>query len=209
MHAKSMKKPMKLNAIANRPFWLMLGWLLLAMPAHAFYDPSLGRWLNRDPIGERGGQNLYQFVHNDPVRHLDDDGLFVIAIPAMLAGGEGLGVFLGGCAAATATGYGIGVLATLPGQPGAPPSVPSITYPGANTGIGVNAPPTSICRPYPPPICITRTKEEEAKRKACVQACHDQHDDAWELSFCIRRCNGGWGEDKPTPPRPRWPEGGY
>jgi len=25
---------------------------VLALPAHAFYDPSLARWINRDPIGE-------------------------------------------------------------------------------------------------------------------------------------------------------------
>ena len=27
-----------------------------------FNDPSLGRFLNRDPIGEAGGNNLYGFV---------------------------------------------------------------------------------------------------------------------------------------------------
>lgn len=25
------------------------------------YDPNLQRWIQRDPIGERGGINLYQF----------------------------------------------------------------------------------------------------------------------------------------------------
>ena len=29
-----------------------------------YYDPLAGRWLNRDPIGERGGVNLYGFVGN-------------------------------------------------------------------------------------------------------------------------------------------------
>ena len=29
-----------------------------------FYRPDLGRWLNRDPITERGGANLYCFVRN-------------------------------------------------------------------------------------------------------------------------------------------------
>jgi uncharacterized protein RhaS with RHS repeats len=65
---------MKLNVIANRTFWLMLGWLVVAMPAHAFYDPSLGRWLNRDPLEEEDGANLYQFVHNAPVSSMDQDG---------------------------------------------------------------------------------------------------------------------------------------
>ena len=31
------------------------------------YDPELDRWLNRDPIGERGGINLYGYVFNDPI----------------------------------------------------------------------------------------------------------------------------------------------
>ena len=34
-----------------------------------------GRWLNRDPIGEAGGLNLYQFVRNSATRYLDPFGL--------------------------------------------------------------------------------------------------------------------------------------
>ncbi len=36
-----------------------------------FYRPDLGRWLNRDPIEEEGGENLYGFVANSPVAHYD------------------------------------------------------------------------------------------------------------------------------------------
>jgi RHS repeat-associated protein len=45
--------------------------------AYAFrdYDPSHGRWLNRDPLGEAAGQNLYGFVGNDPVNAVDVWGL--------------------------------------------------------------------------------------------------------------------------------------
>jgi RHS repeat-associated protein len=39
------------------------------------YDPSSGRWLSRDPIGEAGGENLYGFVGNDPVNGVDPFGL--------------------------------------------------------------------------------------------------------------------------------------
>ncbi|WPX40791.1 RHS repeat-associated core domain-containing protein [Akkermansia sp. N21116] len=28
------------------------------------YNPTDGRWLTRDPIGEQGGHNLYGFVRN-------------------------------------------------------------------------------------------------------------------------------------------------
>lgn len=36
-----------------------------------------GVWPNRDPLGEDGGWNLYQFVMNDPCNRLDWFGLFI------------------------------------------------------------------------------------------------------------------------------------
>ena len=58
----------------------------------AYFDPTIGRWANRDPIGEPGFQqvskavkgrtvradaNLYMFVHNQPVNKIDPLGLDV------------------------------------------------------------------------------------------------------------------------------------
>jgi uncharacterized protein RhaS with RHS repeats len=40
-----------------------------------FYDPNLQRWVNRDPIQETGGINLYGFVRNSPTGFVDRDGL--------------------------------------------------------------------------------------------------------------------------------------
>lgn len=40
-----------------------------------WYDPSIQRWLNRDPIGELGGINLYRYVGNNPVNSIDLLGL--------------------------------------------------------------------------------------------------------------------------------------
>jgi RHS repeat-associated protein len=40
--------------------------LSAAQIASAFYDPSLGRWLNRDPIGEKGGHNPSPLTRMDP-----------------------------------------------------------------------------------------------------------------------------------------------
>ena len=40
-----------------------------------FYRPDLGRWLNRDPAQESGGENLYAFCRNDPMRFVDIHGL--------------------------------------------------------------------------------------------------------------------------------------
>jgi RHS repeat-associated protein len=39
------------------------------------YSSNLGRWINRDPIGEHGGVNLYAYVLNDPVNLIDPWGL--------------------------------------------------------------------------------------------------------------------------------------
>ena len=46
-----------------------------------FYDPSLQRWINQDPIGEAGGINLYGFVGNDPVNNIDPLGLESFIFP--------------------------------------------------------------------------------------------------------------------------------
>jgi RHS repeat-associated protein len=42
---------------------------------YRFYDPNLQRWVSRDPIGVEGGINLYGFVGNNPVTHLEPFGL--------------------------------------------------------------------------------------------------------------------------------------
>ena len=39
-----------------------------------YYNPELGRWLNRDPYNERGGVNLHSFVGNDPGNSIDPFG---------------------------------------------------------------------------------------------------------------------------------------
>jgi RHS repeat-associated protein len=38
---------------------------------YRFYSAYLCRWLNRDPIGEEGGLNLYAFCGNDGVNRWD------------------------------------------------------------------------------------------------------------------------------------------
>jgi len=42
---------------------------------YRYYHTNLGRWLSRDPIGERGGLNLYTFVGNRPASRIDALGL--------------------------------------------------------------------------------------------------------------------------------------
>src|SRR5205807_610314 len=40
-----------------------------------YYDPTQGRFLNRDPSGYQGGLNLYNCVHNSPTSLTDPTGL--------------------------------------------------------------------------------------------------------------------------------------
>jgi RHS repeat-associated protein len=42
---------------------------------YRYYNASTGRWLSRDPAGERAGPNAYAFVLNDPITKYDIVGL--------------------------------------------------------------------------------------------------------------------------------------
>ncbi|MBK8915060.1 MAG: RHS repeat-associated core domain-containing protein [Phycisphaerales bacterium] len=64
----------------------------LSYYGYRYYSPRLGRWINRDPIGEKGGFALYAFVANHPVNAWDALGLFecervIDNAPAGAAGG--------------------------------------------------------------------------------------------------------------------------
>ncbi len=64
-----------------------------------YYDPIIIRWLNRDPIQERGGLNLYAYVANNPINYIDPLGLLDYS-------------------AGETPGYGNPVSSTLPGLGG-------------------------------------------------------------------------------------------
>jgi len=51
-------------------------WVLLPQPATAFYNPSTGRWLSRDRLGESGGVGLYISANNDLICRIDALGLW-------------------------------------------------------------------------------------------------------------------------------------
>jgi RHS repeat-associated protein len=40
-----------------------------------FYSPHMGRWITRDPLGESGGINLYEFAKNNSINLTDPLGL--------------------------------------------------------------------------------------------------------------------------------------
>src|SRR5664280_1804475 len=56
-------------------FLILLAVLSAPHLASAYYDPGVQRWINRDPIQELGGRNLYAFVKNTPIKRFDVWGL--------------------------------------------------------------------------------------------------------------------------------------
>nr|WP_279613162.1 RHS repeat-associated core domain-containing protein [Burkholderia ubonensis] len=48
---------------------------------HRYYDPTSGRFVSKDPIGQQGGLNVYQYVPN-PIHWIDPLGLTSKTPPA-------------------------------------------------------------------------------------------------------------------------------
>jgi RHS repeat-associated protein len=56
---------------------------------YRFYDPGLQRWISRDPIGQRGGLNVYGFLSADPINYMDALGL--VNVGQIVSGGIQVG----------------------------------------------------------------------------------------------------------------------
>jgi RHS repeat-associated protein len=67
-------------------------------------DPKQGRFISEDPIGFRGGLNLYAYVGNNPINHSDPRGLIA---PLVFVGGVfAMGGAVVGVASVALTGGG-------------------------------------------------------------------------------------------------------
>jgi RHS repeat-associated protein len=74
---------------STKPVEAGTGWLYYV---YRWYDTGMGRWVNRDPIEESGGVNLYGFVGNFVYQKYDILGLVVhsgIAWPTTVPHGDG------------------------------------------------------------------------------------------------------------------------
>lgn len=56
-------------------YFTRVQWSDLTFAPLRIYSPELGRFISRDPIGEDGGLNLYEYVRNNSVNHTDPLGL--------------------------------------------------------------------------------------------------------------------------------------
>ena len=66
------------------------------------YEPGLARWLSEDPLGFKGGINLYRYANSKPIMHTDPNGKMVIgssssAIYRPITGHGGTIIYRGEC----------------------------------------------------------------------------------------------------------------
>jgi RHS repeat-associated protein len=59
---------------------------------YRWYQPGIGRFVQRDPIGTAGGLNVYLYCGANPLVEVDPAGLMSIADPGMFGGKNGLPV---------------------------------------------------------------------------------------------------------------------
>jgi RHS repeat-associated protein len=95
------------------------------------YSPTLGRFTTKDPIGLNGGDtNLYGYVVNDPINHIDPTGH------------SGIGTIIGGLGGIVVGGVGpaaLGGLLTDLGFVGIGSAISGIAVPGGIIGGAVGA----------------------------------------------------------------------
>lgn len=49
------------------------------------YDPTIGRWTTKDPLGFDGGDtNMYAYVGGSPMSAIDPEGKFALALPLIV-----------------------------------------------------------------------------------------------------------------------------
>jgi RHS repeat-associated protein len=66
---------------------------------HRYYDPSIGRFLQRDPIGIAAGVNVYEYVGSQPITMVDPQGLAAAGFEVGLVGYKGSKALAGGATA--------------------------------------------------------------------------------------------------------------
>ncbi len=73
------------------------------------YDPTTGRWLSRDSIGENGGLNLYGYVGDNPINYYDPSGT-LLESPTFYEPVVDINPFFGAAFAGYVVGQGINAI---------------------------------------------------------------------------------------------------
>jgi RHS repeat-associated protein len=139
----------------------------LSYYGYRYYDPLGGRWINRDPIQERGGANLYGFVGNRPPSYIDNTGLRAIgpsmeaALTALETGAAraGTGIAIAGGGVLSGIGFVLAALTGTANAPGIEPQIELDPYPSPEP----NSNPTPVTTPK---VTKEDCNEKYAKYKA-------------------------------------------
>ena len=83
----NLRKALACNRLASNP--LSVKPMHVACYGYRYYDPLTGRWPSRDPIGKKGGLNLYGYAQNEPISGIDLFGLASAILPSGLISGLG------------------------------------------------------------------------------------------------------------------------
>lgn len=123
----------------------------LVFMRNRYYDASVGRFIQQDPIGLNGGGNMYRYCNNDPVMYVDFTGLYslcqglrdvryVANMTGVVTGVASIGAGLTAAALTTAVCAGAVALAPAIGV--------ALTVAGIASTIGVVAAVTSSATNY-------------------------------------------------------------
>ncbi|MFD0894318.1 RHS repeat domain-containing protein, partial [Luteolibacter ambystomatis] len=123
---------------------------------YRYYHPDLGRWISMDPIGEKGGLNLYNFVGDNPIDGQDYLGL-QLTLPGGVAGAAAAGM----TAAEISETFGVSMLVAAAAVDAARKKNPSL-----------NPDPDPEPKPEPkPPVLPPVLPQPDPKPKRRVPIC--------------------------------------